>query len=61
MVTGYMGECGLRGAYAEVLNMDPEVKAMMRKLISATLCPTVHGQVSVTYLMEYEDVKLNRI
>lgn len=41
-----MGECGLRGAYTEVINMDPEVKAMLFKLISAMLCPTVHGQVN---------------
>ncbi|XP_065210755.1 alanine aminotransferase 1-like [Planococcus citri] len=44
---GYMGECGLRGAYAEVINLDPQVKAMLFKLISAMLCPTVHGQVAL--------------
>lgn len=41
---GYMGECGLRGGYAEVINMDPKVKAMYFKCISAMLCPTVLGQ-----------------
>lgn len=41
---GYMGECGLRGGYAEVINMDPKVKAMYLKAISAMLCPTVLGQ-----------------
>jgi len=41
---GYMGECGIRGGYAEVLNMDPEVMAMLQKSISAKLCPTVVGQ-----------------
>merc|ERR1712181_52237 len=41
---GYMGECGIRGGYAEVLNMDPEVMAMLQKSISAKLCPTVIGQ-----------------
>lgn len=41
---GYMGECGLRGGYAEVINMDPNVKAMYLKAISAMLCPTVLGQ-----------------
>lgn len=41
---GYMGECGLRGGYAEVINMDPAVKAMLNKSISAKLCPTVLGQ-----------------
>lgn len=41
-----MGECGLRGAYAEVVNMDPKVKTMLFKLVSASLCPSVHGQVN---------------
>ena len=43
---GYMGECGIRGGYAEVVNVDPEVKAMLLKSISAKLCPTVIGQVN---------------
>lgn len=43
---GYMGECGLRGGYSEVINMDPSVKAMLLKSISAKLCPTVLGQVN---------------
>merc|ERR1719186_176190 len=41
---GYMGECGIRGGYAEVLNMDAGVMAMLQKSISAKLCPTVLGQ-----------------
>ena len=41
---GYMGECGIRGGYAEVINMDPSVFAMLQKSISAKLCPTVIGQ-----------------
>lgn len=44
---GYMGECGLRGGYAEVVNMCPEVKAMYLKAISAMLCPTVIGQATI--------------
>jgi alanine transaminase len=43
---GYMGECGLRGGYSEVINLDPEVRAMLMKSISAMLCPTTLGQVS---------------
>jgi len=42
---GYMGECGLRGGYTEVINLDPDVKAMLLKSVSAMLCPTVLGQV----------------
>jgi alanine transaminase len=41
---GYMGECGLRGGYSEIVNMDPAVKALYLKSISAKLCPTVLGQ-----------------
>nr|XP_027220818.1 alanine aminotransferase 1-like [Penaeus vannamei] len=41
---GYMGECGLRGGYAEIINLDPAVKAMYLKSISAKLCPTTLGQ-----------------
>ncbi|CAG2058786.1 unnamed protein product [Timema podura] len=41
---GYMGECGLRGGYSEVINLDPKVKAMLLKSISASLCPTALGQ-----------------
>jgi len=44
---GYMGECGLRGGYAEVINMDHKVKAMYLKAISAMLCPTVIGQATI--------------
>ncbi|XP_066944864.1 alanine aminotransferase 2 [Macrobrachium rosenbergii] len=41
---GYMGECGLRGGYAEIINVEPAVKAMYLKSISAKLCPTTLGQ-----------------
>ncbi|KAK8741569.1 hypothetical protein OTU49_002273 [Cherax quadricarinatus] len=41
---GYMGECGLRGGYAELINVDPQVKALYLKSISAKLCPTTLGQ-----------------
>eukprot|EP00096_Caligus_rogercresseyi_P009820 TRINITY_DN3417_c0_g1_i1.p1 TRINITY_DN3417_c0_g1~~TRINITY_DN3417_c0_g1_i1.p1 ORF type:complete len:529 (-),score=164.11 TRINITY_DN3417_c0_g1_i1:129-1715(-) len=41
---GYMGECGIRGGYTEIINFDPQVKAMLLKSMSAKLCPTVVGQ-----------------
>jgi len=44
---GYMGECGLRGGYVEIVNLDPEVKAMFIKAISAKLCPAVTGQAAM--------------
>uniref|UniRef100_A0A673IVK2 alanine transaminase n=1 Tax=Sinocyclocheilus rhinocerous TaxID=307959 RepID=A0A673IVK2_9TELE len=40
----YMGECGFRGGYMEVMNMDPEVKAQLTKLVSVRLCPPAPGQ-----------------
>ena len=46
-----MGECGIRGGYAEIVNMDTAVMAMLQKSISARLCPTVLGQVSVNILL----------
>ncbi|KAK0051536.1 alanine aminotransferase 2 [Biomphalaria pfeifferi] len=44
---GYMGECGFRGGYVEVINMDPAVKAMLTKAISAKLCSAVTGQAAL--------------
>ncbi|KAJ0178034.1 hypothetical protein K1T71_005857 [Dendrolimus kikuchii] len=44
---GYMGECGLRGGWMELVNMDPGVQANMYKCISAMLCPTTLGQTAV--------------
>lgn len=44
---GYMGECGLRGGYSEVVNLDPQVQAMLNKSVSAKLCPTVLGQATL--------------
>lgn len=44
---GYMGECGLRGGYCEIVNADPDVKAMLLKLISARLCSSILGQATM--------------
>ncbi|KAK6293138.1 hypothetical protein J4Q44_G00366390 [Coregonus suidteri] len=40
----FMGECGFRGGYMEVVNMDPEVKLQLTKLVSVRLCPPIPGQ-----------------
>uniref|UniRef100_A0A3Q0SS90 alanine transaminase n=1 Tax=Amphilophus citrinellus TaxID=61819 RepID=A0A3Q0SS90_AMPCI len=40
----YMGECGFRGGYMEIINMDDEVKDQLTKLLSVRLCPPVPGQ-----------------
>jgi len=42
---GFMGECGYRGGYAEVINLHPDVKAQYQKSITVKLCPPVSGQI----------------
>jgi len=44
---GYMGECGLRGGYGELVNFDPQVKAIFYKMLSAKLCCSVLGQIGL--------------
>lgn len=44
---GYMGECGLRGGWMELVNLDPDVHANLYKAISATLCPNTIGQCTI--------------
>lgn len=48
---GYMGECGFRGGYVEVVNMDPEVQQQMLKLMSVRLCPPVPGQAVLSMMV----------
>lgn len=44
---GYMGECGFRGGYAEIVNFQPDIMAILLKSISAKLCPPILGQVVI--------------
>ncbi|KAG7468524.1 hypothetical protein MATL_G00144100 [Megalops atlanticus] len=48
---GYTGECGFRGGYMEVINLDPEVKAQLVKLLSVRLCPPVSGQAAMDVIV----------
>ncbi|KAI4829929.1 hypothetical protein KUCAC02_001589 [Chaenocephalus aceratus] len=48
---GYTGECGFRGGYMEVLNMDPRVKEQLVKLLSVRLCPPVPGQAAMDVIV----------
>ncbi|XP_074841676.1 alanine aminotransferase 1 isoform X2 [Carettochelys insculpta] len=48
---GFMGECGFRGGYMEVVNMDPAVQQQLSKLTSVRLCPPVPGQVLLDVVM----------
>lgn len=47
---GFVGECGFRGGYLEVVNMDSDVKACLMKFISAKLCPPVLGQAVMSVI-----------
>ncbi|KAH0619609.1 hypothetical protein JD844_000378 [Phrynosoma platyrhinos] len=44
---GYMGECGYRGGYMEVVNLHPDIKGQLVKLLSVRLCPPVSGQAAM--------------
>jgi len=44
---GFTGECGLRGGYFELTNIDSAVKAQLTKLASVSLCSNTMGQVAV--------------
>ncbi|KAJ6220392.1 hypothetical protein RDWZM_006204 [Blomia tropicalis] len=49
---GYMGECGLRGGYCELVNFDPAVKQMFLKMLSARLCSSVLGQFALDCIVK---------
>jgi len=42
---GLMGECGVRGGYFELHNIDSQVQAQISKLRTMYLCPNTTGQV----------------
>ncbi|ETE72974.1 Alanine aminotransferase 2 [Ophiophagus hannah] len=39
--------CGYRGGYMEVINLHPEIKGQLLKLLSVRLCPPVSGQAAM--------------
>ncbi|CAF1125354.1 unnamed protein product [Rotaria sp. Silwood1] len=41
---GWHGECGSRGGYYELVNIDKDVRLQVNKLISASLCSGAWGQ-----------------
>ncbi|KAM4685850.1 alanine aminotransferase 1 [Amazona ochrocephala] len=48
---GFTGECGFRGGFMEVVNLDPEVLLQLSKLVSVRLCPSVPGQILMDALV----------
>ena len=53
---GIIGECGRRGGYMELHNIDPYVQAQLYKLASSGLCSNLGGQV-MTSLMVVDPVE----
>jgi len=45
---GYYGECGLRGGYMQLHNIDPEVGDQIYKMASISLCSNTLGQAMVS-------------
>lgn len=48
---GVMGECGLRGGYMEIVNMDKYVQELIYKVLSVSLCSNIIGQVAIDLMM----------
>ena len=48
---GVLGECGHRGGYMEIHNIDPYVKKQLVKLASSTLCPNISGQIMTSLMV----------
>eukprot|EP00040_Diaphanoeca_grandis_P034342 m.212661 g.212661 ORF g.212661 m.212661 type:complete len:482 (+) comp33132_c2_seq2:166-1611(+) len=44
---GFVGECGMRGGFMELVNCDPAVEEEFYKLSTVSLCPNLPGQVMV--------------
>jgi len=42
---GFMGECGMRGGYIDLVNCDPIVNQMLTKTAGISLCSNTTGQV----------------
>ncbi|KAI1902231.1 hypothetical protein AGOR_G00042580 [Albula goreensis] len=49
---GFMGECGLRGGYMELINLDPEVMGVVYTLFSTLSCPSVIGQIALDIMAD---------
>lgn len=48
---GFVGECGRRGGYMEVINFPSDVHDQILKMASINLCPNVSGQICCTLMM----------
>jgi alanine transaminase len=48
---GFVGECGARAGYFEIVNLDADVKAQFKKLQSTQLCSSILGQACMDALV----------
>ncbi|KAM4605256.1 alanine aminotransferase 2 [Polymixia lowei] len=48
---GFMGECGLRGGYVELVNLDPTVMKYVYTLFSTDTCAPVTGQIALDLMV----------
>ncbi|XP_010883600.2 alanine aminotransferase 1-like [Esox lucius] len=48
---GFMGECGLRGGYVELVNLDPEVKKYIYNIFLTDSSPAVTGQLALDLMV----------
>ncbi|KAJ9595651.1 hypothetical protein L9F63_013166, partial [Diploptera punctata] len=46
----FVGECGIRGGYMELINVDPEEQKVLKKAVSVEVCSNTFGQC-VIYAM----------
>lgn len=53
---GVGGECGLRGGYFEMTNIDEETVAELYKIVSINLCPNTVGQVRQNHVVRVLNV-----
>jgi alanine transaminase len=49
---GLIGECGRRGGYFELHNIDPYVQSQLYKLASSGLCSGVAGQLMMSLMVK---------
>lgn len=48
---GYSGECGRRGGFLEIVNVEESVLEQIYKISSVGLCPPLSGQIGVDCLV----------
>eukprot|EP00828_Plagiopyla_frontata_P045280 TRINITY_DN76_c0_g2_i1.p1 TRINITY_DN76_c0_g2~~TRINITY_DN76_c0_g2_i1.p1 ORF type:complete len:510 (-),score=78.12 TRINITY_DN76_c0_g2_i1:118-1647(-) len=48
---GIQGECGLRGGYMELVNIDPEVQKEIYRLQSLAICSNIIGQIALDLMI----------